>query len=53
MRCFGVSLSAMTKSVLRISEQMKTKKRFKDETDQILYSIFNICDPNTLANTLI
>ena len=39
---FGVSLSAVTKAALRISEQMKTQRRFKQETDQILYSIFKV-----------
>ena len=39
---FGVSLSAVTKAALRISEQMKTQRRFKNETDQILYFIFNV-----------
>ena len=38
----GVSLSAVTKAALRISEQMKTQRRFKQETDQILYSIFKV-----------
>ncbi|MEB2309804.1 MAG: hypothetical protein OZ917_10945 [Candidatus Brocadiaceae bacterium] len=37
---FGVSSSAVTKAALRISEQMKTQRRFKKGTDQILYSIF-------------
>ena len=39
---FGVSLSAVTKAALRISEQMKTQRRFKKEADQILYSIFKV-----------
>ncbi len=37
---FSVSLSAVTKAALRISEQTKIQKRFKKETDQILHSIF-------------
>ncbi|OOP55448.1 MAG: hypothetical protein AYP45_14740 [Candidatus Brocadia carolinensis] len=39
---FGVSLSAVTKAALRISEQMKTQRSFKREKDQILYSIFKV-----------
>lgn len=39
---FGVSLSAVTKAALRISEQMKTQRRLKKETDQIMYSIFKV-----------
>jgi len=39
---FDVSLSAVTKAALRISEQMKAQRRFKKETDQILYSIFKV-----------
>ena len=35
---FGVSLSAVTKVSLRISEQMKTQRKLKQETDQIVYS---------------
>lgn len=39
---FGVSLSAVTKAALRISEKMKTQRRFKQEMEQILYSIFKV-----------
>ena len=39
---FGVSLSAVTKAALRISEQMKTQRRFKKGTGQILYSVFKV-----------
>ncbi len=39
---FGVSLSAVTKASLRISERMKTERRLKQEIDQILYSIFKV-----------
>ena len=39
---FGVSLSAVTKAALRISEQTKTLRRFKQEADRILYSIFKV-----------
>lgn len=39
---FGVSISAVTKAALRISEQTKTHSRLKKETDQILYSIFKV-----------
>ncbi|OQZ04863.1 MAG: hypothetical protein B6D34_01130 [Candidatus Brocadia sp. UTAMX1] len=39
---FGVSSSAVTKAALQISEQMKTQRRFKKGTDQILYSVFKV-----------
>jgi len=39
---FGVSLSAVTKAALRVSNQMRTQRRLKQETDQILYSIFKV-----------
>ncbi|WP_179129365.1 helix-turn-helix domain-containing protein [Candidatus Brocadia sapporoensis] len=45
---FGVSSSAVTKTALRMSEQMKTQRRFKKETDQILYSVFNRLSENSL-----
>ena len=41
-KVFGVSLSAVTKAALRMSKQMKTQKKLKKETDQILYSIFKV-----------
>jgi len=46
---FGVSSSAVTKTALRISEQMKTQRRFKKETDQILYSVFNRLSENVVS----
>jgi len=39
---FGVSLSAVTKAAQRITEQMKTQRRLKKETDRILNSIFKV-----------
>lgn len=39
---FDVSLSAVTQGALWISEQMKTRRRFKKENDQVLYSIFKV-----------
>ncbi|MCF6148161.1 MAG: hypothetical protein E3K37_05835 [Candidatus Kuenenia sp.] len=39
---FGVSLSAVTKAALRISEQMKSERRFKQQMEQILNSIFKV-----------